>query len=147
MVAVVGLSHRRQWQSRQLWQWLMAAATMASLPPPPTTTTAIIALIALALALPWTRMGRQGGGHAVMCIIRCHHANPWLHVPLALKYMECVVTTMSEISAVMTGRECSRGLEIQFMLVCKKCKIIFWKERVYIQRNYWDKDVQQTKDY
>jgi hypothetical protein len=45
---------------------------------------------------------------------------PWLHVPLALEYMERVVTTMSEMSAVMTRRECSRGLEIPLMLVCKK---------------------------
>jgi hypothetical protein len=63
----------------------------------------------------------------------CHcHAKPWLHVTLALEYMEHVVTTMSEISAVMTGRECSRGLEIRLMLVCKKCKVTFWKEGVYI---------------
>jgi hypothetical protein len=70
----------------------------------------------------------------------CHH-HPHL------KYMEHVVTTMIEISAVMTGRECSRGYEIWLMLVCKKCKVTFWKERVYIQGNYWDKDVQWTKGY
>jgi hypothetical protein len=75
------------------------------------------------------------------------HTNPWLHVTLALEYMEHVVTTMSEISAVMTGRECSRGLEIRLLLVCKKCKVTFWKEGVYIQGNYWDKDVQQTKGH
>ncbi len=62
-----------------------------------------------------------------MHLIRRCHANPWLHVPLALEYMERVVTTMSEISAIMTGRECSRGLEIWLMLVCKKCKVTFWK--------------------
>jgi hypothetical protein len=61
--------------------------------------------------------------------------------------MEPVVTTMSEISAIMTGRECSRGLEIQLMLVCKKCKVTFWKGRVNIIGNYWDKDVQRTKGY
>ncbi len=106
--------------------------TMASLPPPPTTTTAILALIALALALPWTRIGRRGGGRAMMRLI-CHRlAKPWLHVPLALEYMEHVVTTMSEMSAVMTRRECSRGLEIPLMLVCKKCKVTFCKEGVYI---------------
>jgi hypothetical protein len=147
MVAVVELSRWRQWWSPQLWQQLMAAATMASLPPPPTTMTAIIAPIALAFALPWTRMGRQGGGCAMMHLIRCHHANPWLHVPLALGYMELVVTTMSAMSAVMTGRECSMGLEIGFMLVCKKCKVTFWKEGVYIRGNYWDKGVQQNKGY
>jgi hypothetical protein len=50
-----------------------------------------------------------------MHLICCCHANPWLHVTLALEYMEHVVTTMSEISAVMTGRECYRGLEIQLI--------------------------------
>jgi hypothetical protein len=106
----------------------MAAATMASLPPPTTTTTAILALITLALALPWTRIRRQGGGHTVMRLIRCCHANLWLHVPLALEYMERVVTTMSEMSAVMTRRECSRGLEIPLMLVCNKnVKVHFGK--------------------
>jgi hypothetical protein len=39
--------------------------------------------------------------------------------------MEHVVTTMSEVSAVMTRRECPRGLELQLMLVCKKCKVTF----------------------
>jgi hypothetical protein len=132
MAADVGLSRWHQWRRCQLWQQLMAAATMVSLPPPPTTMTAILALIALALALPWTRIGQQGGGRAMMCLICCCHANPSLHVPLALEFMECVVTTMSEMSAVMTGRECSRGLEIPLMLVCKKCKVTFWKEGVYI---------------
>jgi hypothetical protein len=66
-----------------------------------------------------------------MCLSHCHHTNPWLHVTLALEYMEHVVTTMSEISAVMTGRKCSRGLEIWLMLVCKKCKVIFCKEGVF----------------
>jgi hypothetical protein len=60
------------------------------------------------------------------------HTNPWLHVPLALEYMECAVTTKSEMSAVRTRRDCSRGLEIPLMLVCKKCKVTFWKEGVYI---------------
>jgi hypothetical protein len=46
--------------------------------------------------------------------------------------MEHVVTTMSEMSAVITRRECSRDLEILLMLVCKKCKVTFWKEGVYI---------------
>jgi hypothetical protein len=82
-----------------------------------------------------------------MHLICCHHANPWLHVPLALEYMERAVTTMSEMSAVMTRRECSRGLEIPLMLVCKKCKVLFCKEGVYIQENYLDKDVQWTKGY
>jgi hypothetical protein len=98
----------------------MAAAMMVSLPPPPTTMTAILALIALTLALPWTSIGRQGGGHVVMHLICCRHAKPWLHVPLALEYMKHVFTTMSEMSAVMTRRECSRSLEIPLMLVCKK---------------------------
>jgi hypothetical protein len=86
----------------------MAAVMMASLPPPTTTTANIFTLIALALtlalalalALPWTRKGRRGGVRAVMCLIRSRHANPWVHVLLALEYMERVVTTMSEISAV-----------------------------------------------
>ncbi len=100
------------------------------------TTTAILALITLALALPWTRIGRQAGGCSVMRLI-CHcHANPWLHVPLALEYMEHVVTTMSEMSAVLTKRECSRDLEIPLILICKKYKVTFWKEGVYIQGNY-----------
>jgi hypothetical protein len=108
----------------------MAAAIMASLPPSHMTTTAILALIALALALPLTRIGWQGGGRTVMCLICRGHANPWLHVPFALEYMERVVTTMSEMSAVMTGKESSRGLEILLMLVCKNCKVTFWKEGV-----------------
>ena len=73
---------------------------------------------------------------AVMCLIRRCHANPWLHVPLALEYMERAVTTMSEMSPVMTRRECSRDLEIPLMLVCKKCKVTFWKEGVYIRGNH-----------
>ncbi len=44
-----------------------------------------------------------------------------------MEYMEHVVTTMSEMSAVMTRRECSRGLEIPLMLVCKKCKLTLGK--------------------
>ncbi len=71
-----------------------------------------------------------------MHLIRLCHANPWLHVPLALEYMERVVTTMSEMSAVMTKREFSRGLEIPLMLVCKKYKVTFWKEGVHIRGNY-----------
>ena len=77
----------------------MRVVMMASLPPPHTTTTATLALIALALALPWTRIGWWGGGRAVMSLIRHRHANPLLHGPLALEYIECVVTTMSEMSA------------------------------------------------
>jgi hypothetical protein len=78
----------------------MAAAMMASLPPPTTVTTKILAIIALALALPWTRKGRRGGGRAKIHLICCLHANPWFHVTLALEYMEHVVTTISEISAL-----------------------------------------------
>jgi hypothetical protein len=63
----------------------------------------------------------------MMSLSHCHHTNPWLHVTLALEYMERVVTTMSEISAVMTGRKCSRGLEIWLMLVCKNVKLHFVK--------------------
>jgi hypothetical protein len=137
-VAVVGLSQWRQWRHCQLQRRLMAAAMMTFLPPPTMTMTAILALIALALALalPWTRKGQQGGERTMMRLICCCHANPWLHVPLALEYVERVVTTMSEISAIMTGRECSRGLEIWLMLICKKCKCTFWKEGVYIQGNF-----------
>jgi hypothetical protein len=59
----------------------MAAATMASLLTPPTTMTAILPLIAL--ALPWTRIGRWGGGHAVMRLIRrCHSRRHWCHLRL-----------------------------------------------------------------
>jgi hypothetical protein len=111
----------------------MAAAAMATLPPPPMTATTILALIPLALALPWTRNGLRGGGHAVMHLIFLCHINPWLYAPLDLENIERVVTTISEMSAVMTRRECSRGLEIPLMLVCKKCKVTFWKEGVYIQ--------------
>jgi hypothetical protein len=41
--------------------------------------------------------------------------------------MKCVATTMSEVSAVMTRRECSRGLELPLMLVCKNVKSHFEK--------------------
>jgi hypothetical protein len=41
--------------------------------------------------------------------------------------MERVVTTMSEVSAVMTRRECSKGLELPLMLVCKNVKLHFEK--------------------
>jgi hypothetical protein len=143
----VQLSQWHQWQHHQLWWRLMAAATMASLPPPTMPTTTIFTLITLALALPWTRKGWQGRGRAVMHLIRHCHANPWLYVPFALEYMERVVTTMSEISAVMTGIECSRSLEIWLMLVCKKYDVTFWKKVVYIQGNSWDKVVQRTKGY
>jgi hypothetical protein len=51
----------------------MAAAMMASLPPPSTTMPTTLALIALALALPWTRIGRWGGGPAMMHLFHCHH--------------------------------------------------------------------------
>jgi hypothetical protein len=54
----------------------MAAAMMASLPPPPMTMTAILTLIALALALPWTRIGRRGGGPIVMRLIPCCIGRP-----------------------------------------------------------------------
>jgi hypothetical protein len=57
----------------------MAAPKMASLPPTPTTTTAT-------LALPQTRMGRQGGGHAVTRIIcHCHGLCCWRHLCLHLQ--------------------------------------------------------------
>jgi hypothetical protein len=79
--AAVGLSQQRRWQRRQLWQRLMAAATMASLPMPPTTTTAILALIAL--ALPWTRIGRRGGGRAdTRLICRRQGCCHWCHLCL-----------------------------------------------------------------
>jgi hypothetical protein len=81
MAAAVGLSRRRQLQHCQLWRWLMAAAMMASLPTPPTTMTAILALIAL--ALPQTRIERQGGGRAAMHLIRrCHGCRHWCHLSL-----------------------------------------------------------------
>jgi hypothetical protein len=82
----VGLSSWRQWRHCKLWRWLMAAATVASLPPPPTTTTAILALIALALTLPWTRIGWQGGGRAMMHLIHpCHGCRCWRHLCLHLR--------------------------------------------------------------
>jgi hypothetical protein len=89
--------------------------------------TAILTLIALALALalPWTRIGRRGGGRTMMRLICLCHINPWLHVPPALEYMKRVVTTISEMSAVMTRREYFRGLEIPLMLVCKKYKVTY----------------------
>jgi hypothetical protein len=40
----------------------------------------ILALIALTLVLPWTRIGQRGGWHAMMHLIRCCHAKSWLHV-------------------------------------------------------------------
>jgi hypothetical protein len=61
----------------------MAVATMESLPMPPTTTTIILALIALALALPWTRIGWQGRGRTMMHLIcRCHSCCCWCHLCL-----------------------------------------------------------------
>ncbi len=66
---------------------MMTVATMASLLLPPTRTTAILPLIdlalALTLALPWTRIGLQGGGHAMMRLICCHHGHCcWRHLCL-----------------------------------------------------------------
>jgi hypothetical protein len=44
-------------------------------------TTAILALIALALALPWTRIGQCGEGRAVMHLIYCcHGCCCWRHL-------------------------------------------------------------------
>jgi hypothetical protein len=63
----------------------MVVAIMVSLPPPPMTTNATLALIALALALPWTRIGQQSGGCAVMHLIcRCHSLCHWRHLCLHL---------------------------------------------------------------
>ncbi len=69
------------------------------------------------------------GGKRSLCsaILDIDETNPWLHVLLALQDMERVVTNMSEVSAVMTRRECSRGLELQLMLVCKIVKLHFGK--------------------
>jgi hypothetical protein len=54
-------------------------ATMASLPMPPKTTTAIFALIAL--ALPWTRIERWGGGRTMTCLFCCCHGDRrWCHL-------------------------------------------------------------------
>ncbi len=56
---------------------------MASLPPAVTKMTTIIALIALALALSWTRIGRRGGGPAMTYLICCCHGRcHWCHLCL-----------------------------------------------------------------
>jgi hypothetical protein len=48
--------------------------------------TAILALIALALALPWTRIGWQGGGRALIHLICCCHGHcHWCHLCLHLQ--------------------------------------------------------------
>jgi hypothetical protein len=61
----------------------MAAATMASLPPDITTMTTVLAVIALALALSWTRIQQQGGGRAVTRLIRHQHGHcHWRHLCL-----------------------------------------------------------------
>jgi hypothetical protein len=73
MAAMVGLCQGLRSRRHQLWRRLMAVATMVSLPSPPTTMTAILSLIPLALALPWTRIGWRGGGHAVTRLIHCCH--------------------------------------------------------------------------
>ncbi len=79
----MGLSQRLQWWRCQLWRQLMAAAMMASLPPAIMTMTAILALIALILALSWTRIGRRGGERAVMHLIcHCHGRCHWHHLCL-----------------------------------------------------------------
>jgi hypothetical protein len=83
--AAARLSQRCQWRRRQRWWQLMVAATMASLPLPPMTATVTLALIILALALPWTRIGRQGGGRTVTCLICCCHSHcHWCHLCLHL---------------------------------------------------------------
>jgi hypothetical protein len=83
MAAAVGLSQRHQWRHHNLWRWLMAVATMV---PPPMTRTATLVLIALAFALPWTRTGWWGGGHAMMCLIRCPHGcHHWCQLCLHLR--------------------------------------------------------------
>jgi hypothetical protein len=47
------------------------------------TMTAILALITLALALSWTRIGRQGGGRTVTRLINCcHGCCHWRHLCL-----------------------------------------------------------------
>jgi hypothetical protein len=51
------------------------AATLASLPPPPTTMATTLTLTALALTLPWTRIGQRGGGRAVMHLIHRRHGH------------------------------------------------------------------------
>jgi hypothetical protein len=61
----------------------MAVAAMASLPPDFTTMSAILAVIALALALSWTRIGRRGGGRALTHLICCcHGCYHWCHLSL-----------------------------------------------------------------
>ncbi len=70
---------------RQQGQRLMVVAIMASLPPPPTTTTATLALVplALALALPQTKIGWWGGGCITMCLIlHCRGCCCWCHLCL-----------------------------------------------------------------
>jgi hypothetical protein len=58
----------------------------ASLPLPPLTMTTILALIALTLALAWTRIVWRGGGCAVMhCICCCHGCRGWCHLCLRLQ--------------------------------------------------------------
>jgi hypothetical protein len=61
----------------------MAVVTMVSLPTPPTTTPAILALIALALSLPWTML-RPQGGRCTMTRLICHHQGccHWCHLCL-----------------------------------------------------------------
>ncbi len=64
----------------------MLVATMASLPLPPTTTIATLTLITLTLALPWTRIGRGGGGHALTHLISfCYSRRQWHHLCLHLQ--------------------------------------------------------------
>ena len=46
-------------------------------PPPPTTTTATLSAIALALTLPWTRIGRRGGGRAATLLFHCRRGCHW----------------------------------------------------------------------
>jgi hypothetical protein len=83
MASTMGLSCWLRWQCRQLWWWLMASATMVSLPPAITTMTSILTLIALTLALSWTRIGRWGGGRAMMHLIcHCHSSCCWCHLCL-----------------------------------------------------------------
>jgi hypothetical protein len=54
---------------------------MASLPPPLTTRIATLTLIALILALPWTRIRRQGRGHALTRLIHHRHGcRCWHHL-------------------------------------------------------------------
>jgi hypothetical protein len=59
---------------------------MESLPPPPITMAATLALIALALALPWARIGWQGGGRTMMRLFCCSHGLCcWHHLCLRLQ--------------------------------------------------------------